>query len=88
MSVLLTFQESIASKNDILGNIISETVIVCVTNANFVNSEGKTYMSGAYDDRDGVIWMDGEMINWRDAKVHILTHASVSYTHLTLPTKA
>lgn len=31
-------------------------------------------MSG-YDDRDGQIWMDGQMINWRDANVHILTHA-------------
>ena len=28
-----------------------------------------------YDDRDGVIWMDGELVDWRDAKVHILTHA-------------
>ena len=28
-----------------------------------------------YDDRDGVIWMDGKLVNWRDAKVHILTHA-------------
>jgi len=26
------------------------------------------------DDRDGVIWMDGEMVDWRDAKVHVLTH--------------
>jgi len=26
------------------------------------------------DDRDGVIWMDGELVNWRDAKVHVLTH--------------
>jgi len=26
------------------------------------------------DDRDGVIWMDGEMVEWRDAKVHVLTH--------------
>ncbi len=25
-------------------------------------------------DRDGVIWFDGEMIPWRDAKVHVLTH--------------
>lgn len=25
-------------------------------------------------DRDGVIWVDGEMIPWRDAKVHVLTH--------------
>jgi len=25
-------------------------------------------------DRDGVIWMDGEMIPWREANVHVLTH--------------
>jgi len=25
-------------------------------------------------DRDGLIWLDGEMVPWRDAKVHILTH--------------
>ncbi|NUA29167.1 branched-chain amino acid transaminase [Cupriavidus basilensis] len=25
-------------------------------------------------DRDGKIWMDGKMIEWRDAKVHVLTH--------------
>ncbi|MGD9861902.1 MAG: branched-chain amino acid aminotransferase [Pseudodonghicola sp.] len=29
----------------------------------------------AYDDRDGKIWMDGKLIEWRDANVHILTHA-------------
>ena len=29
----------------------------------------------AYDDRDGHIWMDGKLIDWRDANVHILTHA-------------
>ena len=32
-------------------------------------------MSDAYDDRDGTIWMDGMMVRWRDAKVHILSHA-------------
>ncbi len=32
-------------------------------------------MSAGYDDRDGKIWMDGELVEWRDAKVHILTHA-------------
>ena len=32
-------------------------------------------MVGAYDDRDGFIWMDGELVPWRDARVHILTHA-------------
>ena len=26
------------------------------------------------DDRDGVIWMDGEWVEWREAKVHVLTH--------------
>ncbi len=28
-----------------------------------------------YDDRDGQIWMDGRMVEWRDANIHILTHA-------------
>ena len=32
-------------------------------------------MDGAYDDRDGMIWMDGTLVPWRDANVHILTHA-------------
>ncbi len=32
-------------------------------------------MAGAYDDRDGKIWLDGRLVDWRDAKVHILTHA-------------
>ncbi len=26
------------------------------------------------DDLDGVIWFDGEMVPWREAKVHVLTH--------------
>lgn len=25
-------------------------------------------------DRDGFIWMDGKMVDWRDAKIHVLTH--------------
>ena len=32
-------------------------------------------MTAAYDDRDGKIWMDGELVEWRDANVHVLTHA-------------
>lgn len=28
-----------------------------------------------FDDRDGVIWMDGGLVPWRDAKLHVLTHA-------------
>ena len=26
------------------------------------------------EDRDGKIWMDGELVEWRDAKIHVLTH--------------
>ena len=29
----------------------------------------------SYDDRDGLIWLDGKMVPWRDANVHVLTHA-------------
>ena len=29
----------------------------------------------AYDDRDGKIWYDGKMVDWREANVHLLTHA-------------
>ncbi len=32
-------------------------------------------MAGAYDDRDGKIWLDGQLVEWRDANVHILSHA-------------
>jgi branched-chain amino acid aminotransferase len=28
-----------------------------------------------YHDRDGLIWLDGALVPWREAKVHILTHA-------------
>ena len=28
-----------------------------------------------FDDRDGWIWMDGKLVAWRDAQVHVLTHA-------------
>ena len=27
-----------------------------------------------FDDRDGSIWLDGEIVPWRDAKVHTLSH--------------
>jgi branched-chain amino acid aminotransferase len=28
-----------------------------------------------YDDRDGWIWMDGKLVPWREAQLHVLTHA-------------
>ncbi|GAA5525170.1 branched-chain-amino-acid aminotransferase [Microbulbifer aestuariivivens] len=28
----------------------------------------------SFADRDGVIWFDGELVPWRDARIHVLTH--------------
>ena len=28
----------------------------------------------SFDDRDGWIWLDGEFVPWRDARLHVLTH--------------
>jgi len=28
----------------------------------------------ALSDRDGKIWLDGQLVDWRDAKIHVLTH--------------
>ena len=38
-------------------------------------SERVLSMTGAYDNRDGLIWMDGKLIDWKSANIHILTHA-------------
>ncbi len=27
-----------------------------------------------FDQLDGVIWMNGQMVNWPDAKLHVLSH--------------
>ena len=32
-------------------------------------------MAVSFDQRDGEIWFDGEFVPWKDAKVHVLTHA-------------
>jgi branched-chain amino acid aminotransferase len=33
-----------------------------------------TNASIPFDDRDGVIWLDGKLVPWRQAKIHVLTH--------------
>ena len=33
-----------------------------------------TAMPPPLSDRDGKIWMDGQLVDWRDAKIHVLTH--------------
>ena len=32
-------------------------------------------MAAPFHDRDGFIWFDGQMVPWREANVHVLTHA-------------
>ena len=32
-------------------------------------------MAAGYDDRDGKIWLDGQLVDWRSAKIHVLSHA-------------
>ena len=27
-----------------------------------------------FDDRDGLIWLDGAMVPWREARLHVLSH--------------
>jgi len=27
-----------------------------------------------FDDRDGLVWLDGRMVPWRDARIHVLSH--------------
>jgi len=31
-------------------------------------------MGATFDDRDGFIWMNGQLVPWRDAKLHVLSH--------------
>jgi branched-chain amino acid aminotransferase len=28
----------------------------------------------SFDDRDGMMWLDGKLVDWRDAKLHVLSH--------------
>jgi len=33
-----------------------------------------TLPAPSMSERDGKIWMDGQLVDWRDAKIHVLTH--------------
>src|SRR5690606_34417132 len=35
---------------------------------------GGTSMTTSFDQLDGFIWMNGEFVEWADAKIHVLTH--------------
>jgi branched-chain amino acid aminotransferase len=36
--------------------------------------EAKTMSIIPFDDRDGTIWFDGQMVPWREAKIHVINH--------------
>ena len=36
-------------------------------------------------DRDGVIWMDGELVPWREAQTHVLTGGDLVYLTVDTP---
>ncbi len=38
-------------------------------------NDDRVFDTRDYDDRDGWIWMDGKLVPWREANVHVLTHA-------------
>ncbi len=40
--------------------------------ANRIRTDGS---NRTYHDRDGFIWLDGKLVPWREANIHILTHA-------------
>ncbi len=62
MSALLTYMPYTARKRKIL-----------LSNPRFKKDN---YMPApSFDDRDGLIWLDDELIDWRDAKLHVLSHA-------------
>ena len=42
---------------------------------NSCSTRETTMIDKAYHDRDGYIWMDGEFHDWRETKVHLLTHS-------------
>jgi branched-chain amino acid aminotransferase len=75
MSVLLTLQPRKATHCKVLRNYVSIFNPLAQYMKNTTDILEGHKMAGGYDDRDGHIWMDGKMIPWRDANVHILTHA-------------
>ena len=38
-------------------------------------NDDRVFDTRDYDDRDGFIWLDGRLVPWREANVHVLTHA-------------
>ena len=47
----------------------------CPRRAGASNRERHGRAQRTFDDRDGWIWLDGKLVPWREANVHVLTHA-------------
>src|SRR4051812_49282875 len=46
-----------------------------ISNSKALDGQRYTMSTAGFDDRDGYIWMNGSLVPWRSAKVHVLTHA-------------
>src|SRR5919107_2596374 len=51
----------------------AKTRRTCV--ANQVGNQEQAMAATPFDQRDGWIWYDGQLVPWKDAKLHILSHA-------------
>ena len=77
MSALLTFQEATVSESQFFwNNMTASDILLKFSERPQRGWRKKGYiMESGYDDRDGKIWLDGRLIDWREANVHVLTHA-------------
>src|ERR1700674_5156502 len=51
----------------------SDTVPACLFKERYSRKSAMSIIP--FDDRDGFIWYDGALKPWRDAKIHVLSHA-------------
>ena len=49
--------------------------VACRARAPVLGAHSMVSPQPPFDDRDGWIWLDGELVPWRDARIHVLTHA-------------
>lgn len=67
----MTFQESIASPEHKLRNFRKTKR----ARGKLCDVKGQGMADLDFGDRDGAIWLDGALVPWRDAQVHVLSHA-------------
>ena len=57
----------------LIENVISDAV--SVGSSNIITKDNPMAMDETpFSERDGLIWYNGELVDWRAADVHVLTH--------------